>query len=114
MTRRSGASAWPAGPIGQAGQPLVTESAQPLVRGGPRDPQGFSGDGRSPALLDHPADDQSPAVNVETRYAVGHQEPSRGPEPLDSPRPSGMALPLSTRSVGATASSIWPDRRTPR
>src|ERR1019366_10714786 len=93
-----------AGPTGQAGQPLVTESAQPLVRGGPRDPQGFSADGRSPALLDHPADDQSPAVNVETRHTMGHQEPSRGPEPLDSPRPSGMALLLSTRSVGATSS----------
>jgi len=104
----SGTPVRPAGPIGQPDQPLLAEPAESLVRGGPRDPQGLRGRGWRPALLEHPADDQSPAIDVEARHTMGREEPSRGPEPLGSPRPSGMALPLSTGSVGVTPSEQAP------
>ncbi|MGA2283930.1 MAG: alpha/beta fold hydrolase [Candidatus Dormibacteria bacterium] len=66
--------------------------------------------------IDHPGRVRSLASMISTtgdrnvgqarRHTMEHQEPSRGSEPLGSPRPSGMALPLSTRSVGVTASEV--------
>jgi hypothetical protein len=86
-------SAWPGAAVLEPGQALGPIAADPLVAGGPADPE-LLGDGRHrPAVDHHPLHQELPTEDTETRTRMCHESlrPVWVPTPHTVPRGSRLS-----------------------
>jgi hypothetical protein len=96
LGQRPGPAERSGGAILEACRAFGPVPAQPLVRGGPADPDHFGSGRRRPAFDQDPVDQELAAERREPGRTMEHESPPSDWS-FDNPKPSTRALTLSTR-----------------